>query len=59
MSLAESKPIWFVSTALGAAAPFLLLAALTAVLVALHDALAWFVKRGLTRRRQRLEGGRR
>ena len=44
---------------LEAATPFLVLAAGTTLLVALHDALAWFVRRGLTRRRQRLEGGQR
>lgn len=54
-----SGAIWFLTTAFEAAWPFLLLAALTSALVALHDGLEWFVRRGLTRRRQRLEGGQR
>ena len=50
---------FFLSTALEAMTPFLVLAALTSALVALHDGLEWFIQRGLTRRRQRLEGGQR
>ena len=54
-----SGAIWFVQQAWSAAFPFLLAAACVIALSALHDALAWFVRRGLTRRRQRLEGGQR
>lgn len=46
----------FVAGVFEAAFPFLLLAAGVALLVAIHDGLEWFVKRGLRRRRERLAG---
>lgn len=44
----------FVAGVFEAAFPFLLLAAGVALLVAIHDGLEWFIKRGLRRRRERL-----
>lgn len=51
-----SGAIWFIQQAFSAAFPFLLLAVGVIILVAVHDALAWFIKRGLRRRAQRLAG---
>lgn len=49
-----SGAIWFIQQAFSAAFPFLLLAAGVALLVAIHDGLEWFIKRGLRRRAERL-----
>ncbi|MFA5551631.1 MAG: hypothetical protein WDA03_08440 [Trueperaceae bacterium] len=57
MSIAESI-IWFISGVWEAAFPFLLLAAGTSALVAVHDGIERFVERGLRRRRARLAGDR-
>lgn len=46
----------FVAGVFEAAFPFLLLAAGVALLVAIHDGLEWFIKRGLRRRQERLAG---
>ena len=46
----------FVTGVFEAAFPFLLLAGGVIVLVAIHDVLAWFIQRGLRRRRERLAG---
>lgn len=57
MSIAESS-IWFISGVWEAASPFLLLAAGTIILVAVHDGIERFIERGLRRRRARLNGDR-
>ena len=46
----------FVAGVFEAAFPFLLLAAGVIVLVAIHDGLKWFIRRGLRRGRERLNG---
>ena len=47
-------PAVFLTALFEAAFPFLFLAGGVIVLVALHDGLEWFIKRGLRRRHERL-----